>query len=268
MKQFLTLIDAHVHIYKNFNLENFIKAAFTNFKLNSEEISPGSEYVGILCLTESNGYNYFENFNDTLKSLKYKSSKTSEKNSLICFDSNNRKIYFIAGRQIVTSEKLEVLALGLRDSYPDGNPIGKVINFVISKNCLPIIPWGAGKWIGKRRNIVENVVKQDFKTLFLGDNGNRPFFWGKSKIFYHAEERGVINLPGSDPLPFDSEEKRAGGFGFYFNEKLDEQNPFENLKERIISRKNSFDTYGKLETPIKFLKNQVSMQMKKNKMSK
>ena len=41
--------------------------------------------------------------------------------------------------------------------------------------------------------------------------------------------------------------------------------PFDDLKGKINNRRNSFATYGKLETPFRFLKNQISMQIKKNK---
>ncbi len=93
-------------------------------------------------------------------------SQTSEENSLLCFNSNGHKIFFIAGRQIVTSEKLEVLALGLREDFKDNKPIEEVIDYIILKNALPVIPWGVGKWSGKRGAIVENLIEQNPKFFF------------------------------------------------------------------------------------------------------
>ena len=266
MSEFLTLIDAHVHIHNNFRINNFIKASFNNFELISKRVAYNSKYEGVLCLTESHGVSCFEYLCLNLSSLQqYKLSQTREENSLACFDSNNIKIIFIAGRQIVTLEKLEVLALGLNEDLADGKPMQEVIDYIISKNALPVIPWGAGKWIGKRKEIVDNLISKNPELFFLGDNGNRPFFWSKPGIFHKAEKKGILNLPGSDPLPFDGEEERPGNFGFYINDKLNDQKPFNDLREKIINRKNSFPTYGKLESPYRFLKNQISMQILKNK---
>lgn len=52
----------------------------------------------------------------------------------------------MAGRQIVTAEKLEVLALGTDLDIDDGRPIREVLSLVTENGGLPVIPWGAGKW--------------------------------------------------------------------------------------------------------------------------
>ena len=70
---------------------------------------------------------------------------------------------------------------------------------------------------------MNNLINENTEILFLGDNGNRPLFWSISrKFFIKQKKKELINLPGSDPLPFNSEEKRPGSFGFYFNEKLND----------------------------------------------
>ena len=113
--------------------------------------------MGVLCFTESNGMNYFENLYSNNNFIRNNANylKQNEENSLLCIDSNDKKILFIAGRQIVTLEKIEVLALGLKENYSDNKSIEEVINYILSKNALPVIPWGVGKWIGKRGAIVE-----------------------------------------------------------------------------------------------------------------
>lgn len=264
--QFITLVDAHVHIHSNFNIENFITAAYSNFDKIADQISPGCEFNGILCLTESQGVNYFRSFSSNLNLLKkYKFSQTKEENSFSCSNSNDKKIFFISGKQIVTREELEVLALGLNENIKDGRPIEEVIDYIVSKNSLPVLPWGVGKWNGKRGTKVNNLIYRSSKNFFLGDNGNRPYFWKKPVIFYNAEQKGIINLPGSDPLPFSSEEKRPGSFGFYFNAKVNELTPFNDLKDKIMNSKSSFSTFGKLESPLRFFKNQISIQIKKKR---
>ena len=264
--QYLTLVDAHVHIHSNFNIEHFINSAFNNFNKNADLISPSCEFNGILCLTESQGLNYFRSLYSNLNFLeKYKLSQTNEENSFSCSNIDHKKIFFISGKQIVTTEKLEVLALGFNEDFKDGRPIEEVIDYVFSKNALPVLPWGVGKWNGKRGKKVNYLINNKSNIFFLGDNGNRPFFWKKPEIFNNAEKKGIINLPGSDPLPFISEEKRPGSFGFYFNEKVNEQTPFNDLKDKIINSKSSFSTFGKSESALRFFKNQIFMQIEKNK---
>lgn len=264
MQEFLTLIDGHVHIHKNFSFERFLDAAYLNFKNNAIKISGTGNFTGVLCLTESEGINYFNEIYSESKSVNgWKLLKRNEENSLFFENSKNEKVFLIAGRQIVTKEKLEVLALGLNEEYPDGRNIEEVINFVNSKGFLPVIPWGVGKWTGNRGKIVKDLIAKNNSLLFLGDNGNRPFFWAKPDIFKKAEEKNIFNLPGSDPLPFTEEQYRPGSFGFYFEYQLNEKEPFKDLKQKVINS-NSFNYFGKPETPVRFLKNQLRMQVVKH----
>ena len=58
--QKITIIDAHVHIHPNFELNKFINSAFKNFGNFVTKSFSGHNYTGVLCLTESAGVNYFE----------------------------------------------------------------------------------------------------------------------------------------------------------------------------------------------------------------
>lgn len=261
----MIFVDAHVHIHPNFNLTVFLNSVSDNFKKAALQNNSEENYDSVICLTESNGINFFNEFYNNKISLdEWKFHKTSEGNSLKAVSKNGNSFFIIAGRQIVTSEKLEVLALGIKEEFDDGKPADEVINFVISKNGLPVIPWGVGKWIGKRGKIIRDLLSSNlYSFLFLGDNGNRPVFWKRSPIFYFGEKNNKRNLPGSDPLPFKSEEEKPGSFGFMPDGFLDNQFPFKSLKEKIINSENVFNTYGKGESFFRFMKNQASMQIVK-----
>lgn len=264
----LILVDAHIHIHSCYVLEEFFNSAKSNFMKNSLA-SENTICQAFLCLTESQGINVFLD----LKQAAEKNEKigfwqvnlTNNSNVLYLSDISGFKIYIIAGRQIVTAEKLEVLALGLTKDPGDGKPIDEAIQFVVDKNSIPVIPWGVGKWFGNRKKIVENLVQNNTFPIYLGDNGNRPFFWSKPEIFELAAKKSILNIPGSDPLPFNDEVNKPGSFGFVLEGILDIEKPFDSLYEIITSSKAQFETFGRLESLFNFFKNQILMQVIKRK---
>ena len=261
MTKFITLIDAHVHIYDMYDFRHFINAAFNNFRKNSYKISSNINYEGVLCLTESKGKSWFNDLPNKLKENgDCKIVNTSENNSFICYN-NNRKIYIISGKQIVTKENIEVLGLGVRENIIDGKSIDEVISIILSKNGLPVIPWGFGKWFGKRGKIISSIVIKN-NRIYLGDSGNRPSFLPKSKLFSIAGKSNIKNLPGTDPLPFKGQQNRPGSYGFYFEGLLSEEEPFKDLVNKIMISRHTFKTFGRMETPIRFFYYQLLMKLK------
>ena len=81
-------------------------------------------------------------------------------------------LFVIAGRQIVTAEKIEVLALGTRAMVDDGAPLASVLEWCRRNGAFAVLPWGVGKWMGRRRRIVLDILKRcDPTRVALGDNG-------------------------------------------------------------------------------------------------
>ncbi|MEM1170460.1 MAG: hypothetical protein AAGJ08_15610 [Cyanobacteria bacterium P01_H01_bin.35] len=87
-----------------------------------------------------------------------KLTPTQESISIYATNNENQKIFIIAGRQIVTAEKLEVLALISDSEFADGLPLETTIKNIVSKNGIPVLPWGVGKWIGKRGKILQKLL--------------------------------------------------------------------------------------------------------------
>lgn len=258
----MLIIDSHIHIHECYDLETFFDSAFNNFSKYSYD----SEYQSALCLTESYGANIFEKLKKTAKNNipigKYSLNLTNSSNVLKI--NNKHPLFIISGKQIITKENLEVLAIGLENEYDDGIRIEKVLSDVINSHCIPIIPWGFGKWIGKRKKILENLIlNNEYFPIFLGDNGNRTWFLHKSRLFKIAQRKNIFNLQGSDPLPFSREVTKPGSYGIILDDCLDERNPFESLYQILIHTESQFQVYGKLESLLYFLKNQISMQLVK-----
>ena len=54
----------------------------------------------------------------------------------------------------------------------------------IASNGLAIVPWGFGKWVGKRGKALRRALESvDSRQFFLGDNSGRPKFSPTPLIF-------------------------------------------------------------------------------------
>jgi hypothetical protein len=119
-----------------------------------------------------------------------------------------------AGRQIVTRERLEVLALTIDKIIPDGLILDDVIGQVRALGGVPVVAWAPGKWFGARGEMVRRLVDVSAPGLFLlGDSSLRPTVWPEPDLMKAGRRRGFHVVAGSDPLPFRGEERMAGTYG-------------------------------------------------------
>jgi hypothetical protein len=271
----MILVDAHVHIYDCFDLQTFLNSAFANFKNHASGGAVDNGFTALLLLTEGASENWFRRLQgfaregkvigDTASS-KWSFHITDENHSLQAHCNDTIRLFLIAGRQIVTAERMEVLALLTDRQFADGSPLEDVVQTVSQAGALPVIPYGFGKWMGTRGKILKSFLeKPTGQPFFLGDNGGRPRFLPRPSHFSQGEKNGTRVLPGSDPLPFPSQCKRAGGFGFAVNGAISLQHPAEDLKRILLDPQLTFRTYGQLEIFHHFITNQLTMQLNKRK---
>jgi hypothetical protein len=259
----LILCDSHVHFYDCFELDDFLNCAWKNFYLQAKS-QQQDEFTAVLLLTEAKEDHWFLK----LKQNQYHSAtwsflQTEEAESLYAVGKDGRKILIINGRQIVTSENMEVLALVTSEKLEDGKPMTQVIDWVKDNNAIPVIPWGFGKWWGNRGHILSKVLQSyGSDEVLLGDNSGRPWFLGQPNHFKRAGSEQRRILPGSDPLPFASESWRPGSVGFYFTACLDDSSPAKSMREHLKSTKISFTNYMRCERLLPFIRNQVAMQVR------
>jgi hypothetical protein len=264
------LVDAHVHIHDCFDVQKLLDAAADNFAANSCQQSKGTPDKFVLCLTETRGADRFGDITsqaDTgivkLANTKerWQFKRTDEEECLIAAHPEHSDIAIVAGRQIVTAERLEILALGTVARWPDGLPASDVVASIIQADAIPILPWGFGKWLGRRRNTVERLIEQfGDDSLYLGDNSGRPGFISTPAQFLSAKRIGMKILPGSDPLPFSTEYNRAGSFGFYVDGVMDNDGVWSGLYAALKESDIELHRYGSLESPYRFVRNQIAMQ--------
>lgn len=264
--------DAHVHIYDCYDLEKFLNAALKNFNTTAQNSGYSQAETALLFLTETSKDHYFQKLiqsiqsdgNSNLMLKDWSLLGTQENCSVYAKHSTGQGIFIFAGRQVVTVEDLEVLALLTAEEFSDRLPIETTIQQVVSNGSIPVIPWGFGKWMGERGTIISRLLEQkESFPLFLGDNGGRPTFWSQPVYFKQAKERGLKILPGTDPLPFASESWRPGSFGFAIQGSLDFNKPAQSIKEILLDPNTQLQCYGTQETPLRFIRNQIAMQLVK-----
>ncbi|MBE9040515.1 hypothetical protein IQ235_06905 [Oscillatoriales cyanobacterium LEGE 11467] len=266
----IILVDTHVHIYDCFDLDRFLDSAWNNFSIQANKYQSHQNFTGILLLTENSNQNWFASLSSWIKdpndraplSKRWTFSPTAETYSLYASNSQGHKLCLIAGRQIITEEKLEVLALMTDGDLTDGRSLEATIQEIQNVGGLPVLPWGVGKWLGKRGQLIEGVLQTDRPSpIFLGDNSGRPQFWSRPPYFQAAEQKGWRILPGTDPLPLAWEASRPGRFGLRLAGTIDSSEPGKQLRSMLLNSEVSCPAYGALETPWRFIRNQIALRI-------
>lgn len=259
------LVDGHVHYHDAFDAERFLDAAAENFDAGARELRLPDGTPGCLLFTESAWDHAFRRFRDDPAALGvggWKLEASAEPAAVRARGSRGHVLWLVAGRQVVTSEGLEVLALVTDAEFADGRPIGEALARVRDAGAVAGIPWGFGKWWFGRGALVEEVVRDASPdSLFLGDNGGRPQGAREHRLFRLARERGLKILPGSDPLPFAHQASAAGSYGFRLAATPDPEAPATSIA-RAIRAAACPDTFGRREGPVGFVRDQVAMQLR------
>lgn len=269
METNLILVDAHVHIHECFDLEEYLNNIFKNFSNYAHEIDNSIPWIGLLLLSELKGNNFFNlilNSSDQKFLNNFSITKTEEDESFIIQKSNSQKVIIISGRQIITKGGIELLALCTTKYFKENEDLQKTIIDLIAANAVPVIPWGVGKWVGGKKNIIRDLINFNRNiNFFLGDNSGRIQFWPEPYLFKLGKSCNRFILPGTDALPIQSEVSKTGSYGFYVITKINISKPSESLRKILSEINKSPSTFGKLENPIKFFRNQFMMQINKYK---
>jgi len=258
------LVDGHVHFHDCFDPLAFLDAAHENLRQAAARRDL-PDAGGCLLFTESRGAAFFRSVRDGAVSVDgWRFSRTAEGESVFAEGEAEPPLLLVAGRQVVTSERLEVLALGVDADFEDGHGLRETLAEVIEADGVPVIPWGFGKWTGRRGRLVTEAVDAAAPgRLFLGDNGGRLSLGAAPEHFAVAEDRRVPVLPGSDPLPFPDQVDRAGSYGFVLPGPPDPERPAAWIKERLRELRESPPQFGRLETLPRFCRYQVAMQLRR-----
>jgi len=253
-----TLIDSHCHIHNPESFGHLIE------RLVGCE---GSQDFA-LCIVEMGGSRWFEAIRSG-EALKALSSRIRNQLVLEEVDQSSLQLNWHAGglerhirlfsaRQVNSREKLEVIVVGNIEHVFESLPVAHYLQ-EFGASELVILPWGVGKWLGKRGRIVSRLIHTHKEKFVLGDNGGRPSWW-RVPQFHEANAIGMPILAGSDPLRVGQYPERAFGYGDVF------PGQFTSGHEWIAQVKGltaSPDTFGRRVSTLTFIREQLGLRIRK-----
>ncbi|MEV5022837.1 hypothetical protein MRBLMA1_002699 [Sphingobium sp. LMA1-1-1.1] len=238
------MIDAHVHLHPGDDPWDRLMQAHERMMA----AAGGKDCLAVFMLAEQQGCDAF----GTLKA----SARTTAEPESLWLETGSADLLVLAGRQVVSAERLEMLALATAADFVDGAPAEQLIEAMDAADALIILPWGVGKWAGARGRLVDRLLAGDSEErLLLGDNGGRPAFWPERRFRHRTV------LRGSDPLPLGGDARRIGTFGTMVQGRLSADRPGRDLRLLIRSTGRQARHYGALAGPLHFLGNQFRLRM-------
>lgn len=205
-----TALDTHVHLHPFYDLARAFASARD---VLAGAAGPGG--TAALCLTEAAGCRAFDSLRDGSLAVPGWAVEPAADGLALRVSpvAGGEGLWIAAGRQIVTRERIEVLALGCGAAVPDGLAAGDALERVRAAGALPVLPWAPGKWFGGRGRLVASLMDRfGPAALALADTALRPLGWPTPVLIRRGLREGFRVLAGSDPLPFAGEERRIGRY--------------------------------------------------------
>jgi hypothetical protein len=259
----MLIADAHVHFHSCFRRDVFLDAAWRNLSDAARHPPPGDAFLAYLLLTEPPGVNYYRRWHEEAgtTSGRWRVERTEESCSIAFLRDDGATLIVVGGKQIPTTERLEVLALGTAEEILPGLPLGECLRRARESAQIVCIPWGFGKWtFGRGAMVLKAIETIGERELALGDNAGRPARAPNPRLFGLAQRVGVPVLPGSDPLPFKRHEDRAGSFSFSVPGVADRSRPMEQLRTAVFGE-GAVMTRGTRIGALAFLRDQVELRL-------
>lgn len=275
MANVIACVDAHVHLHSCYDSDDLLQNAYDNLASASARPQRRGRTAGFLLLAECAADDCFGTLRvlaqgpaaaggvSGLRLRRWTITCSAEPISIVARH-GPRELFIVAGRQVACREGLEVLVLGTTRRFADGQPIRDVLREADALGVPRVIPWGPGKWFFRRGRLLDELLAEFRKpTLFLGDEGGRPVFWGYPQRFAHAARLGVRDLPGTDPLPFPHDVRKVGRMGCRVAVDLDREQPGKSLLRALTQESAPLERFAALEPPLRFVRNQIGMQLRK-----
>lgn len=232
--------DTHVHLYACYDLAQAFRRA-----LDQLRVLGGADATRAILLTERGSEHFFPRLRDGELAVDGFDVRAADANALRVVDAAGETLWVFAGRQIVTAERLEVLALTTDAGFEDGRSIAEALEAVEQSGAVPLLPWGFGKWLFARGKVVARVLEQaEPGRLLVGDTKLRPTVWATPRLLRTALRRGLTLLAGTDPLPAPGEEALIGSYASLIDADLDEAAPTASLRRTLTMPRLAAKTAG------------------------
>ena len=264
-----TLVDCHVHVHAQFDAVHLLDAAGRNFELAAGGIG-AANWSGAILLTEMSGVDWFGKTSERISRGevtlgRWRLTAAREPHVVVARNADcGRQLSIVSGRQVETSERIEVLALFTRAEPADGRPLDATLADCHAAGALVVLPWGVGKWLGSRGKLVDRVLTDTARAAVLaGDNGGRPWFWARPGVFSRLEAQGRAILPGTDPLPLADQATRVGSYGLAIARGFADDSLARDLKNCLLEGWNpaAMQHFGRPERAARFIINQLRLRL-------
>ena len=175
-------------------------------------------------------------------------------------------IVIVSGRQIQTHEGLEVLALGCAGHFGENGALAEVAQEACSRSWFCVIPWGFGKWSGRRAKVIRSLAASSLRShIFLGDNAGRLRWVPTPWLLSFSRNGSIPVLAGTDPFPFGRHPDRVGSYGVFVEGPVDLADPGPAIRELIGKDRRQLPLYGQSAGLFRFIFDQVGIQVVKHR---
>ncbi len=270
MQKCSLVLDGHVHVYPHYNLETAIQLGTSNLHsgLKNTNIKGGKNVHTVWLLTERFDCNFFKTVYDSPQNHTingYNFVPSAEKEALMIEQKGAITHFILAGRQVVSKDGLEVLALATAEFIKDREyTTEELIDKVNEVGGIPVLNWAPGKWFFQRGKIVAELIeKKKPEEFVIGDNPLRHSLWPEPALMKKAMNKGFKVIAGSDPLPFKGEERFIGSYGFHIQGKFDATKPATSIRQLVKNSQKTVEILGKRNDPFTFFYREARIMAKK-----
>lgn len=255
----MLIADTHVHAYPGYAMDVWWSSAFTHLRALAP--SGVSAELGLL-LTERHDCSFFADLVARRAELPagYTWEPGPEPGAVAVRRTADpsARLWLFAGRQVVTREGVEVLALLTPDLFPDRHPADETVAAIRRSGGLPVLPWSPGKWLGRRGAVVRGLIEAASSApLALGDTTLRPYGLPASPLIRLGRRRALPVLAGSDPLPFPEDAASVGRYAVRVA-AFDPACPVLSLRAALAAR--LFSITGRRDAPPRMLRRWLANQ--------
>src|SRR5690606_9853780 len=147
-----------------------LHAAAANFAVASDSLGH-PEWTGVLMLAEMKEAAWFEDTRETggWEGGGWTVVPDAEDDLLLRARGDGRELRIVAGRQLASREGIELLTLATRARLPDQLPLEEALQRAEATGGLTVLPWGAGKWLGRRGNWMREALQRQRPAVWAGD---------------------------------------------------------------------------------------------------
>jgi len=233
----LIIFDAHVHFYPEYNAAVALDYAQRNLRTLAVGLTKKGSPVYALCLTERADCHFFKSLKESKRFPGIGTCDVADVNGALKLTLPEQEaLFIIPGRQIISTEKLEILSFGADVEIPDRSfPVEIVFELIRKAGGIPVVNWAPGKWWFKRGKIVNQIIlSASAGECLLCDTTLRPLGYCLPHLMKKAELKGIKILKGSDPLPLPGEEVMLGRYVTLAEAEFDSMDPIGSLKQILI----------------------------------